>query len=95
MFDLPPIDVLVAADVLFDEKDFDALFATIDFFFQCQPHLTCIIAYHCRTGPGRIEPYLRQWRLVQDEITFESPALERDGRPGVEELRLLRISKKA
>ena len=81
--DLPPVNLVLAADILFDENDFDAVFATFVFFLTRTPHtdtgssmsptrvLTC---HHRRGASTRLTPFLRRWQLELVPVEFASTA---------------------
>ncbi|KAL5706412.1 hypothetical protein ACHQM5_024582 [Ranunculus cassubicifolius] len=62
MFKLKP-KILLGADVLYDTKDFDDLFATVTFLLQISPGSVFITTYHNRSGHHLIEYLMAKWSL--------------------------------
>ncbi|XP_078448260.1 putative methyltransferase family protein isoform X2 [Wolffia australiana] len=60
LFSLSP-DFLLGADVLYDNSDFDDLFATATFLMKNCPGCVFITAYHARSGHHLIEYLMSKW----------------------------------
>ncbi|EFJ30953.1 hypothetical protein SELMODRAFT_88462 [Selaginella moellendorffii] len=54
---------VLGADVLYDSKDFDDLFATVSYFLANNPDATFITSYECRSGHRSIEFFMGKWKL--------------------------------
>ncbi|KAF6147397.1 hypothetical protein GIB67_041217 [Kingdonia uniflora] len=62
MFSLQP-KIVLGADVLYDAKDFDDLFATVAFLLRDTPDAVFITTYHDRSGHHLIEYLMVKWSL--------------------------------
>ncbi|KAF9618490.1 hypothetical protein IFM89_001891 [Coptis chinensis] len=62
IFNLKP-KIVLGADVLYDTKDFDDLFATVTFLLQSSPGSVFITSYHNRSGHHLIEYMMVKWSL--------------------------------
>ncbi|PIA27786.1 hypothetical protein AQUCO_07500006v1 [Aquilegia coerulea] len=62
IFSLKP-KVVLGADVLYDTKDFDNLFATVAFLLHNSPGAVFIATYHNRSGHHLIEYLMVKWSL--------------------------------
>ncbi|KAM0945369.1 putative lysine methyltransferase, S-adenosyl-L-methionine-dependent methyltransferase [Dioscorea sansibarensis] len=62
LFDLHP-QVILGADVLYENTDFDDLFATVTFLLRHSPGSVFITTYHNRSGHHLIEFLMAKWGL--------------------------------
>ncbi|KAE8686455.1 methyltransferase-like protein 23-like isoform X2 [Hibiscus syriacus] len=62
IFSLLP-KIILGADVLYDARAFDDLFATVTFLFQNNPGSVFITTYHNRSGHHLIEFLMVKWGL--------------------------------
>ncbi|KAF5196092.1 Methyltransferase-like protein [Thalictrum thalictroides] len=62
IFSIKP-KVVLGADVLYDAKNFDDLFATVSFLLHNSPGAVFITTYHNRSGHHLIEYLMVKWSL--------------------------------
>ncbi|KAH1163427.1 hypothetical protein AAZX31_01G150700 [Glycine max] len=76
IFSLQPT-IILGADVLYDSKAFDNLFATVTFLLRNSPGSTFITSYHNRSGHHLIEFLMGKWGLkclkLLDGFSFLPP----------------------
>lgn len=62
-------DLILAADCFYDNKsDFDAVFATLDYFFGKNPNCYCLITYQVRSSNTNIDRYIQKWGFSSETI---------------------------
>ncbi|KAL0390301.1 UNVERIFIED_CONTAM: Methyltransferase-like protein 23 [Sesamum calycinum] len=76
VFSLHP-NIILGADVLYDTRVFDDLFATVTFLLQKSPDSVFITTYHNRSGHHLIEFLMEKWGLkctkLLDGFSFMPP----------------------
>ncbi|KAK4440951.1 Methyltransferase-like protein 23 [Sesamum alatum] len=76
VFSLRP-NIILGADVLYDTRAFDDLFATVTFLLQKNPDSVFITTYHNRSGHHLIEFLMEKWGLkctkLLDGFSFMPP----------------------
>ncbi|KAL0369895.1 UNVERIFIED_CONTAM: Methyltransferase-like protein 23 [Sesamum angustifolium] len=76
VFSLCP-NIILGADVLYDTRVFDDLFATVTFLLQKSPDSVFITTYHNRSGHHLIEFLMEKWGLkctkLLDGFSFMPP----------------------
>ena len=58
----PTIDVVISADIFYDENDFDSIFATFEFFARKNPQIFILSAYQVRSAAA-IDFYAHKWKF--------------------------------
>jgi len=68
----PKPDIIIGSDVLYDEKDFDDLFASISFFMDLNPSVIFITSYQERSDSyySTLLFLLNKWRLNMTEVAL-------------------------
>ncbi|BBN09227.1 methyltransferase-like protein 23 [Marchantia polymorpha subsp. ruderalis] len=57
------VDIVLGADVIYQNTDFDDLFATVSFFFAGRPDAVFITTYEKRSGHRSVEYLMAKWGL--------------------------------
>ncbi|KAJ7535481.1 hypothetical protein O6H91_12G035700 [Diphasiastrum complanatum] len=63
LFNLEVPNIILGADVLYESKDFDDLFATVSFLLHDDPEAVFITTYQRRSGHRLIEYLVAKWNL--------------------------------
>eukprot|EP01119_Soliformovum_irregulare_P022457 TRINITY_DN7686_c0_g1_i1.p1 TRINITY_DN7686_c0_g1~~TRINITY_DN7686_c0_g1_i1.p1 ORF type:complete len:201 (+),score=34.17 TRINITY_DN7686_c0_g1_i1:241-843(+) len=74
ILELSAPDIILGADVLYDESDFEILMASVHFFLQKNPHAIFLTTYQERVDSYRwtIEILLDRWNLEMEDIPIET-----------------------
>lgn len=66
-------DLILAADCFYDNKsDFDAVFATLDYFFSKNPNCYCLTTYQVRSSNTNLDRYVQKWGFSSETISLTS-----------------------
>ncbi|XP_075297048.1 histone-arginine methyltransferase METTL23 [Opisthocomus hoazin] len=69
---LPPVDVVLGADVFYDPKDFEDILATIYFLLEKNPQAQFWTTYQVRSADWSIEALLCKWKLESVRVPLHS-----------------------
>jgi methyltransferase-like protein 23 len=67
VIDYPP-DILIAADVLYEDKQIDDVFASISAFLNLKPSSFAYIVIHKRLGDFCLEMWLNRWNIIAEWV---------------------------
>jgi len=70
-----PLQIVLGADVLYANKDFDDLFATVKFLLQGMPDSVFITTYQPRSGHRSLEYLMAKWGLLCTQLLDASDFL--------------------
>lgn len=66
-------DLIIAADCFYDNKsDFDAVFATLDYFFGKNPQCYFLTTYQVRSTNTNLDRYVQKWNFLMETIPLAS-----------------------
>ena len=64
-------DLIIAADCFYDNKcDFDAVFATLDYFFTKNPNCYFLTTYQVRSSNTNLDRYIQKWGFKRENIAL-------------------------
>jgi len=63
VFNLPSLDLIIAADCFYDPVVFEDIIVTISFLLERNPRLKFIFTYQERSADWQIEALLKKWKL--------------------------------
>lgn len=72
IFNLPPLDYVIASDCFYDPTVFEDILVTVSFLLEQNPGAKFIFAYQERSSDWTIESLLRKWNLTCKNINLES-----------------------
>lgn len=76
-------EIVLGADVLYDGKDFDDLFATVSYLLEQQPDSKFVTTYQRRSGHRSIEYWMAKWGLQVTRLTDVSSYMPLDKLSGI------------
>lgn len=89
-------DLIIAADCFYDNKeDFDAVFATLDYFFDKNPNCIFITSYQVRSINTDIDRNAKKWGFKTSRISLDGDfSFPQNKYDFIQEVQLIRISPK-
>ncbi|XP_033100653.1 methyltransferase-like protein 23 isoform X2 [Anneissia japonica] len=97
LINIPQVDIVLASDCFYDEKDFQDIVVTIAFILNRNQNAKCWVTYQERSSDYSIVHLLRKWKLRCCHIPLEtfnasSSSIAESHLPGNHTVRMMEIT---
>ncbi|KAG8446103.1 hypothetical protein GDO86_013827 [Hymenochirus boettgeri] len=72
LLDLPPIDIILGADVFYEPKDFEDILVTVRFLLEKAPQAQFWTTYQVRSADWSIDGLLYKWNLKCNNVPLNT-----------------------
>ncbi|KAK3098758.1 hypothetical protein FSP39_022818 [Pinctada imbricata] len=99
LLSLPKVDIILASDCFYDEKDFEDIVVMVAFIIEQNPTAEFWCTYQERSSDRNIEFLLNQWDLVCEQIPLSSfdaasPNIAESDLPGDHTIHMYKIKRR-